>query len=119
MAIRLAFDLGLHVDPTPYVSSGKMTTKEARVRNVTFWGTFATDRMWGFYLGRPFHNTLENVTVKRPSEDIFTEPGVLGALWTPYGTPSKHQETWPNAQELVSGRWVALYEIMSELGYKM
>ncbi|CAH0054486.1 unnamed protein product [Clonostachys solani] len=119
MATRLAFDLGLHVDPTPYVSSGKMASEEARVRSVTFWGTFATDRMWGFYLGRPFHNTLENVTVRRPFEDTLWEPNALETAWTPYGTPAKDHETWPNAQEAVSGRWVALYEIMSELGYKM
>jgi hypothetical protein len=96
-----------------------MASEEARVRNVTFWGTFATDRMWGFYLGRPFHNTLENVTVRRPFEDTLWEPNALETAWTPYGTPAKDQETWPNAQEAVSGRWVALYEIMSELGYKM
>ncbi|KAM0328902.1 hypothetical protein ACHAPQ_007038 [Fusarium lateritium] len=116
MAMRLAFDLGLHIDPTPYVASGRMSDIEARVRKVTFWGTFATDRMWGFYLGRPFHNTLENVTLKRPSEDSITHPI---AFWTPYGTPVANQQTWPDTQELIAGRWVSLYEIMSELGHKM
>ncbi|KAJ4049560.1 hypothetical protein NW763_008858 [Fusarium oxysporum] len=116
MAMRLAFDLGLHIDPTPYVTSGRMSAVEAQVRNVTFWGTFATDRMWGFYLGRPFHNALESVTVKRPSEDSTAYPITY---WTPYGTPVADQRTWPDTQELIAGRWVALYEIMSELGYKM
>ncbi|KAH7207840.1 fungal-specific transcription factor domain-containing protein [Fusarium redolens] len=116
MAMRLAFDLGLHIDPTPYVASGRMSDIEARVRNVTFWGTFATDRMWGFYLGRPFHNTLENVTLKRPSEDSVTHSNTF---WTPYGTPVANQQRWPDTQELIAGRWVSLYEIMSELGYKM
>lgn len=119
MAIRLAFDLGLHVDPTAYVASGKMSEEEARVRNVTFWGTFAIDRMWGFYLGRPFHNTLENVTVKRPSEDTFRNRSGDEGQWAPYGTPGTHHDTLPNAQELVSGRLITLYEIMSELGYQM
>ncbi|KAG7416600.1 Nitrogen assimilation transcription factor nirA [Fusarium oxysporum f. sp. raphani] len=116
MAMRLAFDLGLHIDPTPYVASGRMSDIEARVRNATFWGTFATDRMWGFYLGRPFHNTLENVTLKRPSEDSITHSNTF---WTPYGTPVANQQRWPDTQELIAGRWVSLYEIMSELGYKM
>lgn len=114
--MRLAFDLGLHIDPTPYVLSGKMTDTEARVRSVTFWGTFAIDRMWGLYLGRPFHNTLENVTLKRPSEDPATQ---TRTFWTPYGTPVANQKSWPDTQELIAGRWVSLYEIMSELGYKM
>ncbi|UPK90180.1 hypothetical protein LCI18_001115 [Fusarium solani-melongenae] len=99
MAMRLAFDLGLHIDPTPYAASGRMSDIEARVRNVT-----------------PFHNTLENVTLKRPSEDSITPPITF---WTPYGTPVANQQTWPDTQELIAGRWVALYEIMSELGYKM
>ncbi|KAJ4243815.1 hypothetical protein NW762_014692 [Fusarium torreyae] len=116
MAMRLAFDLGLHIDPTPYVISGKMAPVEARVRNVTFWGTFATDRMWGFYLGRPFYNALENVSLRRPSEDPVAYPI---SFWTPYGTPDSEQGMWLDIQELIAGRWVALYEIMSELGCKM
>ena len=116
MAMRLAFDLGLHIDPTPYVMRGKMAAVEARVRNVTFWGTFATDRMWGFYLGRPFYNALENVSLRRPSEDPVAYPI---SFWTPYGTPDSEQGMWLDIQELIAGRWVALYEIMSELGCKM
>jgi len=117
--MRLAFDLGLHIDPMEYVTTSKMSTEEARVRNITFWGTFATDRMWGFYLGRPFHNTVENVTLRRPTEGPFGNGNNVRDLWTPYGTPTADQHFLPNFQQLISGRWIALYEIMSELGYRM
>ncbi|XEV01239.1 hypothetical protein FSHL1_006526 [Fusarium sambucinum] len=116
MAMRLAFDLGLHLDPTPYVVSGKMSAVEARARTITFWGAFVTDQMWGFYLGRPFHNALESVTLKRPYQDSTSYPITY---WVPYGIPDPDQRTWPDTQEVIAGRWVALYEIMSELGSKM
>ena len=44
MTMRLALDLGLHVSAKPYVQSGSMSQVEARVRRVTFWGTYAIDR---------------------------------------------------------------------------
>jgi hypothetical protein len=42
--MRLAFDLGLHVDMTPYVQSGNITTAEAEVRRVAFWGSYIADQ---------------------------------------------------------------------------
>lgn len=37
MAMRLSFDLGLHVDGDPYVKQGLFTNKEAEARRRTFW----------------------------------------------------------------------------------
>lgn len=37
MAMRLSFDLGLHIDCTPYVKAGVLTPTDARARNTTFW----------------------------------------------------------------------------------
>ena len=37
MAMRLSFDLGLHVDSDPYVKQGLFTNKEAEGRRKTFW----------------------------------------------------------------------------------
>ena len=42
--MRLALDLGLHLSVENYVQIGQMTAEEARVRRITFWGTFAIDR---------------------------------------------------------------------------
>ncbi|KAH8201543.1 hypothetical protein TruAng_004314 [Truncatella angustata] len=106
MAIRLAYDLGLHISPAKYVTSGVMSAEEARVRRVAFWGAFSTDRMWGFYLGRPFHNNLEDIHVERPSTDGTESPK---QTWAPYGTPGRDPPALPSSQELLSARWVALY----------
>jgi hypothetical protein len=35
--MRLAFDLGLHVDGEPYVEQGLFTAKEAEARRGAFW----------------------------------------------------------------------------------
>lgn len=42
--MRLAFDLGLHIDMTPYVQNGSMSAREAEVRRVAFWGNFIVDQ---------------------------------------------------------------------------
>lgn len=44
MAMRLSFDLGLHIDSTAYVESGAMTKLEAEARQVTFWGCFVVNQ---------------------------------------------------------------------------
>lgn len=42
--MRIAFDLGLHVDMTPYVENGDLSPFEARVRQATFWGSYSADK---------------------------------------------------------------------------
>lgn len=42
--MRLAFDLGLQVDMTPYVEKGQLSAAEADVRRVAFWGSYAADQ---------------------------------------------------------------------------
>ncbi|KAL0255058.1 hypothetical protein SLS55_009585 [Diplodia seriata] len=44
MAMRLAFDLGLHVDMTPYVANGSLSQAEADLRKDAFWGTYVVDQ---------------------------------------------------------------------------
>jgi hypothetical protein len=44
MAMRLSFDLGLHIDMAPHVVEGSITTDEAELRRIVFWGTYATDQ---------------------------------------------------------------------------
>ncbi len=44
MSMRLSFDLGLHIDMMPYVTSGRMSAEEAEVRKVAFWGSFIVDQ---------------------------------------------------------------------------
>ncbi|KAI0886377.1 fungal-specific transcription factor domain-containing protein [Annulohypoxylon maeteangense] len=114
MAIRLAFDLGLHLNTKQYVEDGTMTTEEARARSVAFWGIIATDRMWGIYLGRPFHNTLDTVSVEIPTR---SQSGQKLDRWMANGAFGNHSRglVLPDPTYILSERWQALYEIMSPL----
>lgn len=44
MALRLAYDLGLHIDMQNYVANGSISPAEAEARRVTFWGTYVVDQ---------------------------------------------------------------------------
>lgn len=38
--MRLCFDIGLHIDATPYVEQDAITAEELLVRQMTFWAAF-------------------------------------------------------------------------------
>ena len=40
MAMRLCFDLGLHINTESYVEHGVMSADEAQVRQMTFWASY-------------------------------------------------------------------------------
>lgn len=42
--MRLAFDLALHVDLTPYVAKKSLTQAEANLRRDVFWGAYTVDQ---------------------------------------------------------------------------
>lgn len=44
MSMRLAFDLGLHLDMTTYVTNGDMSAHDADVRRTAFWGSYVADQ---------------------------------------------------------------------------
>lgn len=44
MALRLAFDLGLHIDLTLHVAEGFLGQEEADLRREVFWGTYFIDQ---------------------------------------------------------------------------
>ncbi|KAL4974985.1 fungal-specific transcription factor domain-containing protein [Aspergillus desertorum] len=117
MSMRLAFDLGLHLDMTPYVEKGDMSAFEADVRRIAFWGSYAADHFWGFYLGRPFRMNAGDITVSKPASGLTI--GKEGT-WRPYGLPS-HQEAsrdeLKNPNELISRQFAVLWEIISPLGH--
>ncbi|KAL2866650.1 transcription factor domain-containing protein [Aspergillus lucknowensis] len=117
MSMRLAFDLGLHLDMTPYVERGDMSAFEADVRRIAFWGSYAADHFWGFYLGRPFRVNAGDITVPKPASGL-----VAGKeeIWRPYGLPA-NQRAFSNAlrnpNELISRQFAVLWEIISPLGH--
>ncbi|KAF3002210.1 hypothetical protein E8E14_001101 [Neopestalotiopsis sp. 37M] len=99
MAVRLSFDLALHVDMSPYVSAGKLSQRDADIRRLVFWGVYTTDQMWGFHLGRPSRINMQDVTVTKPAErevDMASMEIDLNAL-------SKHR--------------ALLWQLMAPIGY--
>ena len=44
MAIRLAFDMALHIDMSGYVSSGFITAADAKLRRTVFWAAYTVDQ---------------------------------------------------------------------------
>jgi hypothetical protein len=40
MAMRLCFDLGLHIDTDIYVQQGIISAAESRARQTAFWGSY-------------------------------------------------------------------------------
>ena len=117
MSMRLAFDLGLHVDMAPYVEKGLITEAEAEIRRITFWGSFLVDHLWGFYLGRPFRVNTEDVTVKKLA---LNSKGKVGR-WAPYGCAEAHPPSitagMDDPIELISRNWVTLCEIVAPVGH--
>ncbi|KAJ5683446.1 hypothetical protein N7462_006611 [Penicillium macrosclerotiorum] len=91
MAMRLATDLGLHIDATPFTETGLMDTGEARLRSQTFWGTYIHERMWSLYLGRPESIDQIDISVQQPSSHIVqpTDP-----KWTPYVDEDQNGTIW-------------------------
>ncbi|KAI7210381.1 hypothetical protein KC333_g8257 [Hortaea werneckii] len=121
MAIRLAFDLGLHISTHRYVKNGSMRPEEANARNVTIWGCFMNDRGCGFYLGRPFHNNVQDIASELP---IVDDSYGNGRSWTAVpslqeqsdGEHPENGHTYWNPQGILLERWVSLHKIMSALG---
>ncbi|KAL2821157.1 fungal-specific transcription factor domain-containing protein [Aspergillus granulosus] len=117
MSMRLAFDLGLHLDMTPYVERGDISAFEADVRRVAFWGSYAADHFWGFYLGRPFRMNAGDITVPKPASGLVV--GKEGT-WRPYGLPTNQDAlggALRNPNELINRQFAVLWEIISPLGH--
>ncbi|PYI11291.1 fungal-specific transcription factor [Aspergillus sclerotiicarbonarius CBS 121057] len=117
MSMRLAFDLGLHLDTTPYVEKGDISAHEADVRRIAFWGSYTADHFWGFYLGRPFRMNAGDITIPKPASDLGAQKE---GMWYPYGLPMKPdalENGLKNPNELISRQFAVLWEIISPVGH--
>ncbi|KAJ5346704.1 hypothetical protein N7541_009186 [Penicillium brevicompactum] len=117
MSMRLAFDLGLHLDMTNYVNRGEITQAEADVRRAAFWGSYVADHFWGFYLGRPFRMNAGDVSVPKPASSLGPEKE---DNWRPYGQQASHeilQNGLKNPTELICRQFVVLWEMISPVGH--
>ncbi|XHG09065.1 hypothetical protein AWENTII_012149 [Aspergillus wentii] len=79
-ALRMVYDLGLHLDCREVAGSAE----EVEVRRRVFWAAFICDKLQSLYFGRPFTIQLRDAHVSRDFMDTFEE----NELWTPYIDPA-------------------------------
>ncbi|KAH8085657.1 fungal-specific transcription factor domain-containing protein, partial [Filobasidium floriforme] len=77
-ASRLSQALGLHLDPSALVESGKLSATEAKERTVVFWSTFSQETAWSPYIGRV--GSQIEYTTSLPTPDVVTNE----LEWTPF-----------------------------------
>ncbi|GFF91717.1 hypothetical protein IFM61392_09414 [Aspergillus lentulus] len=115
-ALRLAFDLALHLDMSSYVSAGMISAADADLRRTVFWTAYIVDHQLGFHLGRPFRTSMEDVTVEKPRQKAGSR-GHCG--WIP-GEPSSsasYNSGLLDIKDAISQQLVSLCELMAPCGY--
>lgn len=78
--------------------------------------TRSNSSLVGFYLGRPFYTNMEDVTVKKPNDDVdYRAP----CKWTPYASPIPFDNNSGlyDCVGAVSRQEVSLCELMAPCGY--
>jgi hypothetical protein len=78
-ALRMVYDLGLHLDIKPTLENAE----EVEIRRRVFWGAFVCDKLQSLYLGRPMAIHLKDAHVSQNFMDIIEEK----ELWKPYTDP--------------------------------
>ncbi|KAJ5788549.1 hypothetical protein N7457_003539 [Penicillium paradoxum] len=68
-ALRMVYDLGLHLDP----KETNDDAEEVEIRRRVFWGAFVCDKIQSLYLGRPVSMNLRDSHVSREFLDTFEE----------------------------------------------
>ncbi|RMJ08490.1 hypothetical protein CDV36_011893 [Fusarium kuroshium] len=68
-ALRMVYDLGLHLDPKQTTDSAE----EIEIRRRVFWGAFVCDKLQSLYLGRPVAINLRDSQVSREFLDMYEE----------------------------------------------
>ncbi|KAK5216245.1 hypothetical protein LTR47_005411 [Exophiala xenobiotica] len=91
MAVRLAVDLGLHLDPAPYVQAGIISAEEEMIRKVVWAGVFIHDRMWSMYVGRPVGLDDKHITVQLSLSEVSRAN--VPRYWSPYIDDNKSTDS--------------------------
>lgn len=78
-ALRMIYDLGLHLDPKETSDS----PEQVEIRRRVFWGAFVSDKLQSLYLGRPATIHLRDSHVSRDFMDTLEEQ----ELYLPYLDP--------------------------------
>lgn len=66
IAVRMAFELGLHVSCEKAVQKLLISSEMAENRKMVFWGCYVQDKLWSAYCGRPSSIMDWHITVKEP-----------------------------------------------------
>ncbi|KAF7168738.1 hypothetical protein CNMCM5623_001644 [Aspergillus felis] len=119
-ALRLAFDLALHLDMSSYVSAGMISAADADLRRTVFWTAYIVDQFvipsHCIYLGRPFRTSMDDVTVGKPCQNAGSR-GHFG--WTPCepSSSASHDSGLLDIKDVISQQLVSLCELMAPCGY--
>ncbi|KAK5692323.1 hypothetical protein LTR17_025373 [Elasticomyces elasticus] len=119
MAVRLAFDLGLHAATRSYVEEGVMNEDEARSRSNTFWGVFINDSVLSLNLGRPFHTNIDEIAAEKPKCSSIDQHSDIWIAYTQPEDTTKSMDQALNPKSSLLYSWIALYEIMCALGHSL
>ena len=120
MSIRMAVDMGIHLNCDCWVEKNIISKEEADMRKFTFWGCFVLDRLWSFYMGRPASIRLGDVSLDRPAEQDAT-PEEDNEPWVPYVSrnvplkPIWNEFTAPSRLNLTMVYLVKLTEMIAEI----
>lgn len=79
-ALRMVYDLGLHIDVQEVHSAN---AEETEIRRRVFWGAFICEKLQSLYLARPPTIGLRDARVSRDFMDTFEEL----EPWEPYQDP--------------------------------
>lgn len=79
LAIRMCFDLGLHLD----IQTPDLNPEDVEIRRRAFWAAFITDKLQCLYLGRPVAIQLRDSQVSTELLDMTEEL----ESWSPYVDP--------------------------------
>ena len=83
-ALRMVYDLGLHLDPQETSDNAE----EIEIRRRVFWGAFICDKLQSLYLGRPPAINLRDCQVSRDLLDTLEEMEAFVPTSGPAALPS-------------------------------
>ena len=85
LAIRMVYDLGLHLD----LKKPGCTAEDTEVRKRVYWGAFLCDKVQSLYLGRPIAMQIKDCHISHDLLDTMEELDV----WAPYIDPEHLDST--------------------------
>ncbi|KAL1903520.1 hypothetical protein Sste5346_000148 [Sporothrix stenoceras] len=96
-ALRMVFDLGLHIEEKE--NSSGLNPEQIEIRRRVFWGAFICEKLQSVYLGRPATIQLRDADVSRDFLDTFEEL----EPWAPYVDPMSQADA--TSMAAAGGRW--------------